>query len=353
MVHHARCLSVAHLARCGEGLIFACTMLKDFDRLIARFRQFGGWRLVWQYARMGVLCTGVKELARYILHGRSVKAVYPVITQKVDALLMEQYKEVLEDGLQKYNFGGENTNKKPKVLWTTWLQGEDKAPELMKVCWNSWRQHLSDYKLRIITMENLSQWAVLPDWFVEKYRRGIIPPALFSDVMRLDLLVRHGGTWIDGTVLCTGFPTERLQKKWAEIEASELCLFRYYQRGRKDPVGMSTWFISARQVNTALATARDMMLAYWRDYNCTVDYYLPHLCIGVALNRMPALVAAIPRCNSTHSVMLGASLGKDFDEAAWKDLTDHVSFHKLNFRKADEAARNPKSYYNFIVKNER
>ena len=27
----------------------------DFDRLIARFRQFGGWRLVWQYVRMGVL----------------------------------------------------------------------------------------------------------------------------------------------------------------------------------------------------------------------------------------------------------------------------------------------------------
>ena len=27
----------------------------DFDRLITRFRQFGGWRLVWQYVRMG--CT--------------------------------------------------------------------------------------------------------------------------------------------------------------------------------------------------------------------------------------------------------------------------------------------------------
>lgn len=26
----------------------------DFDRLITRFRQFGGWRLVWQYVRMGV-----------------------------------------------------------------------------------------------------------------------------------------------------------------------------------------------------------------------------------------------------------------------------------------------------------
>ena len=329
-------------------------MFKDFDRLIARFRQFGGWRLVWQYARMGVLWTGAKELVRCILHRRSVKAAYPVITEKVNSLLLEQYKYVLEDGLQKYGAANEKATeqKKPRVIWTTWLQGEDKAPEMMKVGWNSWRRYLPDYELRIITMENLSQWTILPDWFVEKYRKGIVPPALFSDVMRLDLLVRHGGTWMDGTVLCTGFPTERLQRKWEEIEASKLCLFRYFQRGRKEPVGMSTWFISARQGNAALATARDMMLAYWCDYNCTVDYYLPHLCIGAALNRMPALVAAMPRCNNTHSVLLGASLGRDFDKAAWKDLTDHVSFHKLNFRKSEEAALNPRSYYNFIVKYE-
>ena len=35
----------------------------DFDRLIARFRQFGGWRLVWQYVRMGVLWTGGWRIA--------------------------------------------------------------------------------------------------------------------------------------------------------------------------------------------------------------------------------------------------------------------------------------------------
>ena len=34
----------------------------DFDNLKSRFRQFGGWRLVWQYIRMGVLWTGVSVL---------------------------------------------------------------------------------------------------------------------------------------------------------------------------------------------------------------------------------------------------------------------------------------------------
>ena len=59
----------------------------DFDRLITRFRQFGGWRLVWQYVRMGVLWMGVCSLIRCALKGRSFKTAYPVITEKVDRIL--------------------------------------------------------------------------------------------------------------------------------------------------------------------------------------------------------------------------------------------------------------------------
>ena len=38
---------------------------------------------------------------------------------------------------------------------------------------------------------------------VEKWKRGIIGPAHFSDLIRLELLVRYGGYWIDATVYCT------------------------------------------------------------------------------------------------------------------------------------------------------
>lgn len=327
-------------------------MVKDFNRLFVRFRQFGGWRLMWQYVRMGVLWLGIKELMRCILRGHSIKSVYPFITQKVDALLLERYKNVLEEGLLKYNVanGKEPKNKKPKVLWSGWLQGENSAPELVKACWNSWRQHLPGYELRIITMDNYTWWIELPEWFVEKYRRGIIPPALFSDVMRIELLVRHGGTWIDGTVLCTGFPTERLQKQWTDIETSPFCVFRYFKKGQREAVGLSNWFISANAGDAMLAALRDALYCYWKDYNCTVDYYICHLFLDVLLHGQPYVVAAMPRCNSTHSTLLGRKLACDFNEEAWQELTEHVAFHKFNFRKTKEAKANPQSYCNFILK---
>lgn len=73
----------------------------DFDRLRSRFAQFGGWRLVWQYARMGVLWTGVMALIRCALKGVSMKAAYPVITKKVDERLILRYRHILDDNKRR------------------------------------------------------------------------------------------------------------------------------------------------------------------------------------------------------------------------------------------------------------
>ena len=73
----------------------------DFDRLRSRFAQFGGWRLVWQYARMGVLWTSVMALVRCALKGVSMKAAYPVITRKVDERLILRYRHILDDNKRR------------------------------------------------------------------------------------------------------------------------------------------------------------------------------------------------------------------------------------------------------------
>ena len=62
----------------------------EFDKFYQRFRQFGSWRLVWQYIRMGVLWTGVCALIRCALKGKSLKVAYPVITEKVDRILIRR-----------------------------------------------------------------------------------------------------------------------------------------------------------------------------------------------------------------------------------------------------------------------
>lgn len=76
--------------------------MKDFDKLRTRLVQFGGWRLVWQYARMGVLWTGVKALASCATSGRSLKSAYPAITKRVDEILIKKYRHILEESKDRH-----------------------------------------------------------------------------------------------------------------------------------------------------------------------------------------------------------------------------------------------------------
>ncbi len=330
-------------------------LMKDFDKFKKRFVQFGGWRLILQYARMGVFWTGVKALLRCVVSGKSLKAAYPAVTERVDEILIERYRHILDENKDRFSKANPNSGKPresavSRIIWSAWLQGLDNAPEMVNVCLESHQKHLPGYEFRVLDMENYRQWVELPEWVEEKYARGMIPAALFSDVLRVAVLKRYGGVWMDASVLCTGFDNQQLQKQWTEVENSRFAVFRYYRKGDRYPSGLSNWFIAATPDNVVLTSVYDMLTAYWRDYDCTIDYYMMHLFISCALKAFPEMERGMPKLNSRYSFFLGDALSRTYSQEAWQELVDHVAIHKLNYRKADEARKNPLSYYNFIRK---
>lgn len=330
-------------------------LMKDFDKFKKRFVQFGGWRLILQYARMGVFWTGVKALLRCVVSGKSLKAAYPAVTERVDEILIERYRHILDENKDRFSKANPNSGKRresavSRIIWSAWLQGLDNAPEMVNVCLESHQKHLPGYEFRVLDMENYRQWVELPEWVEEKYARGMIPAALFSDVLRVAVLKRYGGVWMDASVLCTGFDNQQLQKQWTEVENSRFAVFRYYRKGDRYPSGLSNWFIAATPDNVVLTSVYDMLTAYWRDYDCTIDYYMMHLFISCALKAFPEMERGMPKLNSRYSFFLGDALSRTYSQEAWQELVDHVAIHKLNYRKAEEAQKNPLSYYNFIRK---
>ena len=172
-----------------------------------------------QYARMGVLWTGVKALIRCVVSGKSFKAAYPAVTERVDEILIERYRHILDENKDRFSKANPNSGKRrestvSRIIWSAWLQGLDNAPEMVNVCLESHKKHLPGYEFRVLDMENYRQWVELPEWVEEKYARGMIPAALFSDVLRVAVLKRYGGVWMDASVLCTGFDNQQLKKQW-------------------------------------------------------------------------------------------------------------------------------------------
>lgn len=323
--------------------------MADFDKLTNRFWQFGGMRLVWQYAKMGVLWVGIREIIKCALSRKSFKEVYPVITNKVDDILIKELSPVLTQARQN-NPEQATKQQAGDYIWFCWLQGMAQAPEMVKVCLESQKRMFGD-KVIVLDNKNYKDWISLPDYVEEKYRKGYIPGALFSDMMRLELLIQYGGTWIDSTVLADPTGLNNSNNKWRpsidEIKNSELFIFRYFRQGKI--VGMSNWFIHSKPNNPLLQDIRDMLYAYWQKYNCTVEYYIFHLLFAEAAKRYPEMIVQMPKGNSFHSLMLRDNITMFYDEDWWQELTTHVCFHKLNYRLEKQANINQDSYWKHIL----
>ena len=199
---------------------------------------------------------------------------------------------------------------------------------------------------------------------------------MFSDLLRLELLIKYGGTWIDSTVLCTGVNDEKgslreksednltenlsnskldtdsklstLNSQLKHFMNAPLFLFQYTKQG-SITVSISNWFISAHSNNEVLIVLRDMLYAYWKDYDCVLDYYIFHLFFAMISKEYPEPIAAMPYGQSQNSLVLLYHLDEEFNQKKWDKLTSNVCFHKLAFRIPKEIEANKDNYYNYIL----
>ena len=343
----------------------------DFRKLVSRYKQFGGFRLVVEYAKIGALWPAAKAAWLFTVKGswlkvgvfQCCKEMYSVVNrEKVEPFLTERYAPIVQE-LKKFNVQGVQTNtylsndtnnastgsatKKP--IWFCWLQGVEQAPSIVKACYNSIKRNVPDKEIKVIDAKNWREYVELPEYIVKKWEKGRIPPALFSDLLRLELLIKYGGTWCDSTVLCTGVSGSKFQgSSVQEYLDADLFLFQYSKPGGKE-ISISNWFITARKNNEVLMVLREMLYAYWKDYDCTLDYYMFHLFFSVIAKEYPEEIAKMPYGYSPNSLVLLHHWGEKFDQKKWDKLTSQVSFHKLAFRVSDTVKNDKENYYNHIL----
>ncbi|MBQ8051150.1 MAG: hypothetical protein IJ197_06190 [Bacteroidaceae bacterium] len=317
----------------------------EIRKILRRFREFGGWRLVRTYWRMGVLGPALGELLRMPFRRGGRIRSYSQLLNHVTPHLKSQFYPLLCDLKAKYD-AQPLDHRRSRRVWFCWLQGLDEAPELVRACLHSQRAILKDREIVVVTEANFPDYVTMPDSFLRLYREGKVPRALFSDLLRLELLIKYGGTWMDATVLCTSdnYPPQ--------VFDCDLFMFQYYSRQRRQATGVSNWFITACTNNPLLLVLRDMLYAYWQAYDCTVDYYIFHQFFAWIAREYPAEIARMPRGSSLVAISLGQKMdsGEPYDEAWMQQLLSHCCFHKLSCRTGGRQLTAPRSYYSHIIK---
>lgn len=307
-----------------------------------RFHSFGGMRLIREYFRMGLLPMIMKRTIQTVIRGRSLENVVDATYNEVDKFLRKKYRPLMLQLIEKYQHIGGGTEYTSKI-WFCWLQGLENAPALVKACLASQKKFIPHKEHVIITLDTYKQYVSLPTFIEEKYQQGKMPSALFSDLIRLELLIHHGGTWIDSTVLCTGsnYPKEYLD--------CDLFMFQYIRPKDKKFAGISNWFISARSNNKFLLVLRDMLYQYWKDYDCTIEYYIFHRFFYMIAQECPEVITNMPKGYNPTPILLGRRLNDDFDEKWWQKITAACSFHKTTYRVKKQALQNKNSFYSRIM----
>lgn len=212
----------------------------------------------------------------------------------------------------------------PKIIYWCWLQGEVNAPELCKACLNSLRNNMPDYKIIIVTKENIWNLVSIPEIIRKKYEKGFITNTHFSDIIRTYLLAEKGGIWIDSTVLCTGsFPKE--------ILSNNFFVFQNFNRG-DEAIFSSSWFIASCKNHPILLYMEELLLTYWAEYNYLSHYYLFHLFFTIVCNCFPDFINNIPRYSNIPPHILQYELFDKFDSERYEEIKLMSSFHKLTWK---------------------
>ena len=296
--------------------------------------------LVKEYVRKGVLFDAIGQFLLVTLRRKTLGQADAALRRKIAPKLREEFLPVLKMAAKKYD-GVQLEHKRSNKVWFCWLQGLDQAPDLVKMCYASLKRHLKGKEIIVLTSENIHEYVSFPEFIMEKYKKGILDNTRLSDLVRLELLIKYGGSWIDSTVFCTSddYPKDILD-----------CDLFVFQQVRKDYTGftgLSNWFITACTNNRLLLILREMHYEYWRRYNCVIDYFFFHLFFVMIAKEYPEEIKNMPKYSNRYPLLLGKKLAEAYDEEWMKKLCQQTCFHKLSYRLKGQADR-PGTFYDAL-----
>lgn len=290
------------------------------NKLTSRLKRSAASRtLLTDAASAGLIALGFGD--KYLVGLNSMYKSYKWVSKKMTPFYRNYLATPDRDAAASRKSGAAPS----RTAWICWLQGIDSAPLVVKQCYASINKWLSGWNIVLVTADNYSDYVSLPEFIVKKWQQGTISNTHFSDILRLELLVEHGGLWLDSTTLLTGeIPSYVLQ--------SDLFVFH---NGWMDEemINMASWFIySAQSQNELLTQTLDLLIEYWRQFNFLKNYFLMHILFRIVSDANIELWEDVPYYNQIDNHLLMNELQKPFNAHRVNQIKALTPIHKLTYK---------------------
>jgi hypothetical protein len=231
------------------------------------------------------------------------------------------------------------------AIWVCWWQGEEAMPKSVMTYFSSVKRHSGTHPVILITKDNVNDYITIPSHIIKKVDEGIISITHLSDIIRSLLLAKHGGLWLDATVLVTG-----------NINFTNMPFFTVNRDLGSDYVSRQRWAqncIGGTAKIYLFDFVNELFSEYWKKYNILIDYFLIDYSIMLAYNHLPyirEMIDNVPLNNKNYQV-LKKLLEKEFDQDLYNEIIKDTIFHKLAYNFKTMTKDNKLTYYGYIMNN--
>jgi hypothetical protein len=137
-----------------------------------------------------------------------------------------------------------------KRIWFYWHQGLNNAPDVVQKCYRSWRLRNPEWDVTPLRFSNLAYYLNPGDMNVLVTR-----PQAFSDLVRINLLKKYGGVWVDASCFCTT-PLDSWMTDYVEAG------FFAFRNPGPDRL-LASWFLAADKDSYIAGRWADASNRYW------------------------------------------------------------------------------------------
>ena len=238
--------------------------------------------------------------------------------------------------------------KNSKIIWTLWMQGYENAPELVKSTIDSIRKfaELNNFQFILLEENTIEKYIVFPKLIKEKMDLGVIDYTKISDILRVSLLAKYGGTWVDATIyMKEEFDSSLLLQNYYTIKTGGI-------EDYSPNISNNRWkgfFLSGN--SSLFSFTRDFFFEYYSRYDIAVDYLLIDYIFDMAYkydekikNQMLELEKSNPNL-----FWLESHLGDKFDQKVWDNITETTKVFKTTYKLSGEIKSNKNNFYSKLI----
>jgi len=237
-----------------------------------------------------------------------------------------------------------STTKYDRCIWTAWLQGEENAPDVIQLTIASMKQNSNGHQVIVLTNANVKEYINLPNDIEKKYLNGIITNAHFADIIRMMVISKYGGLWLDATTYVSS-PIDDSIFNTPFFSINKYNAYNPYVSKGRWVVGI----LGGCDNSHYLYIISAILNQYWLDHDLCIDYFVFDYIIALLYReneKFKEIVETLEPGND-NIYLLREIVNEKYDERKLKKLFSSSKFFILPHRKKYLTYDNSKHITNY------